>query len=56
MNLYLQSPFVFFVLQGETDWKVMAIVASDPLAENLNDINDVEKLMPGFLAVGSKLI
>jgi len=36
--------------EGETDWKVMAIDASDPLAENLNDINDVEKLMPGFLA------
>jgi len=36
--------------EGETDWKVLAIDASDPLAENLNDIHDVEKVMPGFLA------
>ena len=37
--------------QGETDWKVIAIDVTDPLAENLNDIHDVEKLMPGFLKV-----
>jgi hypothetical protein len=24
---------------------------NDPLAENLNDIHDVEKIMPGFLKV-----
>nr|ALS04052.1 inorganic pyrophosphatase [Acartia pacifica] len=36
--------------EGETDWKVIAIDVKDPLAENLNDIHDVEKLMPGFLA------
>lgn len=35
--------------EGETDWKVIAIDVTDPLAENLNDIHDVEKLMPGFL-------
>jgi len=35
--------------EGETDWKVIAIDVSDPLAENLNDIEDVEKVMPGFL-------
>jgi inorganic pyrophosphatase len=38
-------------LKGETDWKVIAIDVNDPLAENLNDIHDVEKLMPGFLKV-----
>jgi len=36
--------------EGETDWKVLAIDVTDPLAENLNDIHDIEKLMPGFLA------
>ncbi len=36
---------------GETDWKVIAINVQDPLAEKLNDINDVEKLRPGFLKV-----
>jgi len=35
--------------EGETDWKLIAIDVNDPLAENLNDINDVDKLMPGFL-------
>ncbi|VDD79099.1 unnamed protein product [Mesocestoides corti] len=35
--------------EGETDWKVIAINIQDPLAEKLNDIGDVEKLMPGFL-------
>jgi len=35
--------------EGETDWKVIAIDVTDPLAENLNDINDVDKIMPGFL-------
>jgi len=35
--------------EGETDWKVIAIDVNDPLAENLNDINDVDKVMPGFL-------
>jgi len=35
--------------EGETDWKVIAIDATDPLASSLNDIADVEKLMPGIL-------
>ncbi|KNC76879.1 inorganic pyrophosphatase, variant [Sphaeroforma arctica JP610] len=34
---------------GETDWKIMAIRTSDPLASKLNDIGDIEKEMPGFL-------
>ena len=37
--------------EGETDWKVIAIDVNDPLAENLNDINDVDRIMPGFLKV-----
>lgn len=35
--------------EGETDWKVIAIDVTDPLANDLNDIEDVEKHMPGFL-------
>ncbi|GFY62949.1 inorganic pyrophosphatase [Trichonephila inaurata madagascariensis] len=35
--------------EGETDWKLIAIDINDPLAEELNDIEDVEKHMPGFL-------
>lgn len=35
--------------EGETDWKVLCIDTADPLAEQLNDIGDVEKHMPGFL-------
>ena len=32
---------------------VLAIDVTDPLAENLNDIHDIEKLMPGFLSVST---
>jgi len=35
--------------EGETDWKVIAIDVNDPLAPKLNDIEDVEKLLPGLL-------
>jgi nucleosome-remodeling factor subunit len=35
--------------EGETDWKVIAIDVNDPLANELNDIDDVETHMPGFL-------
>lgn len=33
--------------EGETDWKLIAIDVRDPLAAHLNDIDDVEKRMPG---------
>ena len=36
--------------EGETDWKVLAIDVEDPLASSLNDVADIEKVMPGFLA------
>lgn len=35
--------------EGETDWKVIVIDVNDPLADKLNDIEDVERLMPGLL-------
>nr|O13505.3 RecName: Full=Inorganic pyrophosphatase; AltName: Full=Pyrophosphate phospho-hydrolase; Short=PPase [Komagataella pastoris]CAA04453.1 inorganic pyrophosphatase (pyrophosphate phospho-hydrolase) [Komagataella pastoris] len=35
--------------EGETDWKVIVIDINDPLAPKLNDIEDVEKHMPGLL-------
>ena len=36
--------------EGETDWKILAIDASDPLAPQLGSLEDVELLMPGLLA------
>ncbi|KAK3751997.1 hypothetical protein QZH41_010965, partial [Actinostola sp. cb2023] len=35
--------------EGETDWKVIAIDVNDPMAKDMNDIDDVEKHMPGLL-------
>ncbi|TPX34828.1 inorganic diphosphatase [Synchytrium microbalum] len=35
--------------EGETDWKVLCIDINDPLAAKLNDIEDVEKHLPGLL-------
>jgi inorganic pyrophosphatase len=35
--------------EGETDWKLIAIDVNDPLAPKLNDIEDVEKFLPGLL-------
>ena len=35
---------------GEADWKMIVIDTEDPLAGELNDLEDVERLMPGFLA------
>merc|ERR1712083_788476 len=50
MGLKVKDLGVFAMIdEGETDWKVMAIDVNDPLAENLNDIQDVDKIMPGFL-------
>ncbi|KAK0705513.1 inorganic pyrophosphatase [Lasiosphaeris hirsuta] len=34
---------------GETDWKVIVIDVKDPLAKKLDDIEDVEKHLPGLL-------
>jgi inorganic pyrophosphatase len=35
--------------EEETDWKVIVIDVNDPLAKNLNDIEDVERHLPGLL-------
>ncbi|KIW70444.1 hypothetical protein PV04_02713 [Phialophora macrospora] len=35
---------------GETDWKLIVIDLRDPRTAELHDINDVERLMPGYLA------
>ncbi|KZO96439.1 inorganic diphosphatase [Calocera viscosa TUFC12733] len=35
--------------EGETDWKVLVIDVTDPLAAKLNDIDDVEKVLPGLV-------
>ncbi|KAF9577880.1 Inorganic pyrophosphatase [Lunasporangiospora selenospora] len=35
--------------EGETDWKVIVIDVNDPLASKLNDIEDVERHLPGFI-------
>ncbi|KAK9766246.1 Inorganic pyrophosphatase [Basidiobolus ranarum] len=35
--------------EGETDWKIIAIDINDPLANKLNDIEDVEKHLPGLI-------
>lgn len=36
--------------EGETDWKVLGIDINDPLASQINDIDDIDKFMPGQLA------
>jgi len=35
--------------EGETDWKVLVVDIHDPLASKLNDIEDVERHLPGLI-------
>lgn len=35
--------------EGETDWKVIVVDVHDPLASKLNDIEDVERHLPGLI-------
>jgi inorganic pyrophosphatase len=35
---------------GETDWKVICINVEDPLSQQLNDIEDVERVLPGYIS------
>ncbi|XP_041762824.1 inorganic pyrophosphatase-like isoform X2 [Anopheles merus] len=35
--------------EGETDWKIITINVNDPLADQVNDIGDVETVFPGLL-------
>ena len=44
------STTVITFIKGETDWKMIGIDVEDELAPKLNDIEDIESHMPGFLA------
>jgi len=35
--------------EGETDWKVIVIDVRDPLSQRLNDVEDIERHLPGLL-------
>lgn len=35
--------------EGETDWKVLVVDVQDPMADRLNDIEDVERNLPGLI-------
>eukprot|EP00124_Ichthyophonus_hoferi_P003481 Ihof_evm6s303 gene=Ihof_evmTU6s303 len=35
--------------EGETDWKILVIDVTDPLAAELNDIEDVQRLCPNLM-------
>jgi inorganic pyrophosphatase len=37
--------------EGETDWKVLVVDVNDPLAPRLNDVEDVERHLPGLIRV-----
>lgn len=36
--------------EGETDWKIIGIDVNDPNASKINDVDDIDKIMPGQLA------
>merc|ERR1719331_1176572 len=36
---------------GETDWKVICVNVDDVLAPQLNNIDDVERILPGYISV-----
>lgn len=38
-----------FIISGETDWKLLAIDVKDPIADQVNDVADIEKHFPGLL-------
>jgi len=40
--------------EGETDWKVLVIDVNDPLAPKLNDIEDVERHLPGLIRASNE--
>jgi inorganic pyrophosphatase len=35
--------------EGETDWKVIVVDVQDSLASKLNDIEDLERNLPGLI-------
>lgn len=50
-GVYAVKPLGVYAMidDGELDWKVIAIAADDPKADSLNDVEDVEREMPGEL-------
>ncbi|MCJ1306519.1 Inorganic pyrophosphatase [Agyrium rufum] len=40
--------------EEETDWKIIVIDVTDPLANKLNDIEDVERHLPGLLRASNE--
>ncbi|MCJ1437545.1 Inorganic pyrophosphatase [Xylographa pallens] len=40
--------------EDETDWKIIVIDVNDPLAPKLNDIEDVERHLPGLLRASNE--
>ncbi|KAI3434910.1 hypothetical protein D9Q98_002964 [Chlorella vulgaris] len=50
-GVYAVKPLGVYAMidDGELDWKVIAIRADDPLADKLNDVEDVERELPGEL-------
>ncbi|XP_018316161.1 inorganic pyrophosphatase isoform X2 [Mycetomoellerius zeteki] len=40
---------VALIDEGETDWKIIVIDVNDPLADQMNDISDIEKHYPGLM-------
>ena len=35
--------------EGQTDWKIIAIDNTDPMARKLSDISDIDVYMPGLI-------
>ncbi|PSC76323.1 inorganic pyrophosphatase [Micractinium conductrix] len=50
-GVYQVKPLGVYAMidDGELDWKVICIRADDPMAAKLNDVEDVEREMPGEL-------
>merc|ERR1712098_641457 len=40
--------------EEETDWKIIVIDVNDPLASKLNDIEDVERHLPGLVRASNE--
>lgn len=50
-GVYKVKPLGVYAMidDGELDWKVVAISVDDPMAAKLNDVEDIEREMPGEL-------
>ena len=45
---------LFKILEGEADWKMIAIAITDPWAAILNDVTDLEAKLPGKIIIYAK--